>query len=95
MIINLHSVDQKIVVLSNVSCFLKERYEGILLVGCLLTGKKLHLIRRIVKTDNTNERTPIVGHFDHILAINISTDGQFLVDIFKRRIFKITIKISL
>ncbi len=52
------------------------------LLGCLLTGKKLHLIRRIVKTDNTNERIPIVGHFDHILAITISTDGQFLVDIF-------------
>ncbi len=53
-------------------------------LGCLLSGKKLHLIRRIVKSaDNSNERTPIVGHFDHILAITISTDGQFLVDIFR------------
>lgn len=52
-------------------------------LGCLITGKKLHLIRRIIKSDNTNERTSIVGHFDHILAINISTDGQFLVKIFQ------------
>lgn len=49
------------------------------ILGCLLTGKKLHLIRRIAKTDNTNERAPVIGHFDHILAITISTDGQFLV----------------
>jgi hypothetical protein len=53
------------------------------ILGCLLTGKKLHLIRRIIKTDNANERTPVVGHFDHILAITVSTDGQFLVNIFK------------
>ncbi|CAF1635678.1 unnamed protein product [Adineta ricciae] len=46
---------------------------------CLLTGKKLHLIRRLVKPTETNERVPIVGHYDHILAISISTDGQFLV----------------
>jgi hypothetical protein len=42
----------------------------------LITGKKLHLIRRIAKTEQS-----IVGHFDHILAITISTDGQFLVKI--------------
>ncbi|CAF4623710.1 unnamed protein product [Rotaria sp. Silwood1] len=46
---------------------------------CLSTGKKLHLIRRIAKIDDTNERTPIIGHFDHVLAITISTNGQFLV----------------
>ena len=50
-------------------------------VGCLSTGKKLHLIRRIVKPDLTNERAPIVGHFEHILAITVSTDGQFLVSL--------------
>ena len=44
--------------------------------GCLSTGKKLHLIRRIAKTEST-----VVGHSDHILAITISTDGQFLVKI--------------
>ncbi|CAF0922474.1 unnamed protein product [Adineta ricciae] len=49
---------------------------------CLLTGKKLHLIRRLVKPTETNERVPIVGHYDHILAISISTDGQFLVENF-------------
>ncbi|CAF1336953.1 unnamed protein product [Adineta steineri] len=46
---------------------------------CLSTGKKLHLIRRIGKIDKKNERLPVIGHYDHILAINISTDGQFLV----------------
>ncbi len=49
-------------------------------LGCLITGKKLHLIRRIAKTEQS-----IVGHFDHILAITISTDGQFLVKILNEK----------
>lgn len=58
----------------------KNARSKLIILGCLSTGKKLHLIRRIAKSDDTNERSAIVGHFDHILAIAISTDGQFLVN---------------
>jgi hypothetical protein len=77
----MHSLDRKIVVLLNVRFrwLNRDRYCYFWL-GCLSTGKKLHLIRRITKTEKT-----IVGHFDHILAITISTDGQFLVKIFEEK----------
>lgn len=83
------SLDRKIVVLSNVNVhhrneLMKLRNIAICL-GSLATGKKVHLIRRLAKSDSNtrknDERPAIVGHYDHILAIAISTDGQFLVKI--------------
>lgn len=76
MIINMLILVRKIAVLSNVRCLCLNNDRHFLLIGNLSTGKKVHLIRRINKTETT-----IAGHHDHILAITISTDGQFLVKI--------------
>ena len=82
------SPDRKIAVSSNVTMPCRRRQIDCsgrysVLLGSLATGKKIHLIRRLAKPDQSatksDERPAIVGHYDHILAIAISSDGQFLV----------------
>ncbi|CAF0887871.1 unnamed protein product [Didymodactylos carnosus] len=48
---------------------------------CLVTGKKLHLIRRLTKPKDESAKSTatVCGHYNHVLSLALSTDGLYLV----------------